>query len=149
MAHAAKSAQTVCDHPPGTLCEHQSLGQRQTKQRDAILNVIREAAGPLSVPEIHDRAAQALPKIGIATIYRTLKLLQEAQLINPVILPSGESRFESAGTGHHEHFQCRKCRQVFDIHFCPLNLPRGHKLPGGYVVEDHELTLYGLCPKCA
>lgn len=129
--------------------EHTQLGQRQTRQRDAILRVIRDAAGPLSVPEIHERAGLELPKIGIATIYRTLKLLQEGHLIHPVILPSGESRFEAAGTGHHEHFQCRNCQQVFDIHFCPLTLPVGNQLPGGFVVEDHELTLYGLCPDCS
>jgi Fur family ferric uptake transcriptional regulator len=53
-------------------------GQRQTRQRDAILETITQASGPLSIPEIHERAAQALPAIGIATIYRTLKLLQES-----------------------------------------------------------------------
>lgn len=126
-----------------------AVGQRQTRQRDAILRVIREAAGPLSVPEIHERSARTLPRIGIATIYRTLKLLQESHQINPVILPSGESRFEAAGIGHHEHFQCRICQQVFDLHFCPLHLPRGTALPGGYIVEDHELTFYGVCPGCA
>jgi len=123
--------------------------QRQTRQRDAILYVIREAAGPLSVPEIHQRAAKTLPSIGIATIYRTLKLLQESHQVNVVILPSGESRFETANRGHHEHFQCRGCLQVFDIPGCALPMPAGHTLPGGFVVQDHEITLYGLCPACA
>ncbi len=124
------------------------LGARSTRQRDAILEVIRNSLGPLSVPEIHQSAAQILPKIGIATIYRTLKLLQEGHQINPVILPSGESRFESANLGHHEHFQCRKCERVFDIKVCPVHLPRGAELQGGFIVEDHELTLFGLCPSC-
>lgn len=132
-------------------CAHGTAApaKRQTKQRDAILRVIREAPGPLSVPEIHERAAHHLPKIGIATIYRTLKMLQESHQLNMVVLPTGESRFEASGIGHHEHFQCRRCQQVFDLHFCPLHLPRGTTLPGGYVVEDHELTLYGLCPACS
>lgn len=125
-----------------------SPGQRQTRQRDAILQVISEAAGPLSVPEIHERAAQNLPKIGIATIYRTLKLLQESEQIHSVILPSGESRFEAANLGHHEHFQCRACEGVFDIHVCPLQLPRNSQIEGGFLVEGHELTLYGVCPDC-
>lgn len=124
------------------------LGQRQTRQREAILEAIIGACGPLSVPEIHERAAKSWPGLGIATVYRTLKLLQEAEQIQTVILPSGESRFESAKHGHHEHFQCRKCQGVFDIHTCPLPLPRGSTLAGGFVVEDHELTLYGTCPDC-
>lgn len=126
-----------------------SVGQRQTRQRDAILRVIAEADGPLSVPEIHDLARRDHAAIGLATIYRTLKLLQEGGQIQSVILPSGESRFEAAHQGHHEHFQCRDCQHVFDLHVCPLQLPRNTVLGGGFVVEDHELTLYGLCPDCA
>ena len=125
------------------------LGQRQTRQRDAILRVIAEADGPLSVPEIHDLARREHPGTGLATIYRTLKLLQDGGQIQSVILPSGESRFETARRGHHEHFQCRGCEHVFDLHECPLKLPRGSALGGGFIVEDHELTLYGLCPDCA
>lgn len=133
---------------PENIKESANLGQRQTRQRDAVLRVIIEANGPLSVPEIHDRAQNAHAGIGIATIYRTLKLLQENAQIQPVILPSGESRFEAVGRGHHEHFQCRRCSSVYDIHACPLDLPRNTTLPGGFVVEDHELTLYGTCPLC-
>ncbi len=131
------------------ISENAVIGQRQTRQRDAILRVISEADGPLSVPEIHERAKVAHAGTGIATIYRTLKLLQESAQIHAVILPSGESRFEPIGRGHHEHFQCRKCGSVFDIHACPLDLPRNTTLQGGFIVEDHELTLYGTCPGCA
>ncbi len=134
---------------PENIKENAPVGQRQTRQRDAVLRVISEASGPLSVPEIHDRARDAHAGIGIATIYRTLKLLQENAQIQAVILPSGESRFEAVGRGHHEHFQCRSCNSVFDIHACPLDLPRNTTLQGGFIVEDHELTLYGTCPTCA
>jgi len=125
------------------------LGQRQTRQRDAILRVIAEADGPLSVPEIHEAARREHAPIGLATIYRTLRLLGDSGQIQSVILPSGESRFETSQRGHHEHFQCRGCEHVFDLHECPLDLPRNSLLGEGFVVEDHELTLYGLCPSCA
>ena len=125
------------------------IGQRQTRQRDAILQVISEAPGPLSVAEIHEQATGKLETLGIATVYRTLKLLQENEQIQQVILPTGESRFESANHGHHEHFQCRSCTRVFDVHACSLPKMRGATLPGGFVVEDHELTYYGTCPDCA
>jgi Fur family transcriptional regulator, ferric uptake regulator len=124
------------------------LGQRQTRQRDAIYQVIEAATGPLSVPEIHDRARVLFPRLGIATVYRTVKLLQEGGRIQSVILPSGETRYEETGLGHHEHFQCRKCSQVFDIKVCPVHIPKGTELTGGFVVDDHELTIYGTCPDC-
>jgi Fur family ferric uptake transcriptional regulator len=133
---------------PEDVVQGAPLGQRSTRQRDAVLHVIADANGPLSVPEIHQRAQDKHLGIGIATIYRTLKLLQEAGQIQPVILPTGESRFEPTHLGHHEHFQCRSCNQVFDVHTCPLHLPKNATLPGGFIVEDHELTLYGTCPSC-
>lgn len=125
------------------------LGQRQTRQREAIFQVIEVANGPLSVPEIHERACVLFPRLGIATVYRTVKLLQEAGRIQSVVLPTGDTRYEETGLGHHEHFQCRKCEQVFDINVCPVHFPKGQPIAGGFIVEDHELTIYGLCPDCA
>ena len=124
-----------------------SLGQRQTRQRDAILRVLSEAKGPLSTPEIFKLAKKVIP-LGIATVYRTINLLLAAKEIQSVILPSGETRYESADLGHHDHFQCRKCQHVFDLSVCPLHLASGTIIPGGFMVEDHEMTLYGLCPDC-
>jgi Fur family ferric uptake transcriptional regulator len=124
-----------------------SLGKRQTRQRDAILKVLAEANGPLSVPEIFDLAQKKIP-LGIATVYRAINLLLEAREIQSVILPSGETRYESADLGHHDHFQCRNCGHVYDLAVCPLHLASGTIIPGGFMVEDHEMTLYGLCPDC-
>ena len=125
-----------------------NLGQRQTRQRDVIVEVIHDAAGPLTVPEILERAQAKIPGLGVATVYRTLKLLQEAGKIQTVILPSGETRFESAGLGHHHHFHCRVCDEVYDLESCPVTIPRDHCLDNGFVVESHELTLYGVCSGC-
>ncbi len=123
------------------------VGQRQTQQREAIARVIGAAAGPLTAREIHARARQEMCGLGIATVYRALKLLLEGREIKGVVLPSGEPRYESSGRGHHDHFLCRACEQVFDLG-CPLKMARGTSLPGGFVVEDHEVTLFGLCPGC-
>ncbi len=135
--------------PDGTsIAASSSFGQRQTRKRDAILGVLAAANGPLSAPEIHSLAREATP-LGIATVYRTISLLLEAKHIQSVILPSGETRYESADLGHHDHFQCRICRHVFDLSVCPLHLASGTIIPGGFLVEDHEMILYGICPRCA
>ncbi len=124
------------------------LGKRQTRQREVVFDVIRASSGPLTVPEIHAQAKKKIKGMGIATIYRTIKLLLEKQLIQPVTLPSGDTRYESAALGHHHHFQCNTCGKVIDIDHCPITIPTGSKLPGGYMLLDHEITLFGLCPKC-
>lgn len=122
--------------------------RRQTKQRDAILRVLQAASGPLAVQEIHTQAQRELGKIGIATVYRTLKLLQDDQHVAPVTMPTGEVRYEMAGLGHHVHFQCRSCRQVVDLPPSTKAFLRGMRVPAQFVVEACEVTLYGLCAQC-
>lgn len=125
------------------------LGQRQTVQRDAVLDVIREADGPLTVEEIHEVARRRVKRLGIATVYRTVNLLLEKSRILAVTLPDGQTRYEAAGLSHHHHFRCTRCDKVFDLEGCGVDIRDGSTLPGGFYVEDHELTLFGACPSCA
>lgn len=121
---------------------------RQTKQRNAILVSIREAEGPLSIAQIHERAGVEIPGLGIATVYRAVKALRGGGEIVVVDLPGEEPHYEAADRGHHHHFRCRVCEQTFDLGVCPVGLPSGTRLPGGYTVEEHSLTLYGRCSAC-
>jgi Fur family transcriptional regulator, ferric uptake regulator len=121
---------------------------RRTKQRDTILAEIRAAGGPLSVAEIHERASREVPRLGIATVYRAIRALREEGKVAVVELPGEEPRYEPVGRGHHHHFRCRSCGQTFDLGVCPLGVPAGTTLPGGYRVEDHHITLYGRCADC-
>ena len=98
--------------------------------------------------EIHERVSRHLPGLGIATVYRTVKALREKGEVSVVELPGEEPRYESSGLGHHHHFRCRTCEQTFDLELCPVGLPSGTTLPGGYEVEGHSLTLYGRCSAC-
>lgn len=125
------------------------LGERNTRQRETIVEVIQESAGPLTVPEIFERAQQRIPGLGIATVYRTVKLLGESRQVQVVILPSGETRYESAALGHHHHFHCRVCETVYDMETCLVRVPDSRKVDEGFVIESHELTCYGVCPSCA
>ena len=124
------------------------MTRRQTAQRAVIAAVIRDAGGPLSVAEILDRAKADLPALGVATVYRTVRLLEEAGDVHAVSLPGEDARYEPADRGHHHHFRCSRCGRVFDVPGCALaHLPAG--LPAGFVVEAHEITLYGRCASCA
>lgn len=126
----------------------QPLGKRRTQQREAIFETIRAAAGPLTVDEIHEVAQREVANLGIATVYRTIKMLLKSGQIHTVTLPDGQPRYETADLGHHHHFRCRQCEQVFDLDHCPISLPADARLPGGFQVEQHEITFYGLCPHC-
>ncbi|WP_295547212.1 Fur family transcriptional regulator [uncultured Pseudacidovorax sp.] len=123
-----------------------AIGTRGTRQRAAIRRVIDESPRPLLPAEILAVAQQEVPALGIATIYRNLKLLLESGAIRTVELPGAVARYESARHAHHHHFQCRRCDRVFDIHACPGDL--SGLAPAGFAVEAHELTLYGVCADC-
>jgi Fur family transcriptional regulator, ferric uptake regulator len=120
--------------------------ERSTRQRSAIRSVVASAGRPLLAQEVLERAQLEVPGMGLATIYRNLKSLVEAEELQVVQLPGENPRYERVGHSHHHHFQCRNCSRVFDVHACPGNLAK--LAPEGFSVEDHELTLYGRCADC-
>ena len=136
--------------------------ERSTRQRSAIRAAIDAAQRPLSPQEVlaasqADVAGLGLATVaanavfaaitGLATVYRNLKLLVEAGEIQLVTLPGDSARYEPARQAHHHHFQCTRCQRVFDVHSCPGDM--SHMAPAGFLVERHDLTLYGCCPDCA
>lgn len=121
--------------------------QRDTQQRRTILEVVNESKRPLSPQEILERAQGMLPKLGIATVYRAVKQLEEAGELSPVDMPGEGRRYERAGMKHHHHFSCRACSRVFDLEGCPGNIDR--LVPQGFKLENHEILLFGLCDRCA
>ena len=120
--------------------------ERNTRQRRAILDAISRADRPLLPQEVLESAQHLAAGLGIATVYRNLKLLVQEGQVQAVNLPGENPRFEPAGHQHHHHFQCRQCERVFDVHACPGDL--GRLAPQGFIVEDHDLTLYGRCKEC-
>lgn len=120
--------------------------ERNTRQRAAIREAIAGASRPLLPQEVLDAAQAQVPGLGIATVYRNLKVMVDEGELQPVTLPGENARFELVGHGHHHHFQCRQCGRVFDVHACPGDLSR--LAPTGFSVEGHDLTLYGRCSDC-
>ncbi len=120
--------------------------QRDTKQRRAIRQVVKEAERPLCPDEILAEAQRLLPGLGQATVYRTLNAMQQQRLIVPVDIPGHPSRYEKAGLRHHHHFACTGCGRVFELQGCSYSGDNG--VPPGFKVEGHELILYGHCRQC-
>ena len=119
-----------------------------TIRQAAVLEALETAPGPLSVVEALEHAAEIVPGLGIATVYRAVKRLEELGVLRPVELPGEDARYEPSSRGHHHHFHCRGCGRVFDVDGCPLHAAAAATVPGGFLLEDHEITLYGLCPAC-
>jgi Fur family ferric uptake transcriptional regulator len=120
--------------------------ERNTNQRRAIRDVIEAAGRPLSPNEILDAAKPTVPSLGIATVYRTLKVMVSDGWLSVVDLPGQAPRYEVNGKGHHHHFHCKKCGRVYEIKGCDRNLH--HLTPPGFELTGHEIFLFGHCKDC-
>jgi Fur family ferric uptake transcriptional regulator len=122
--------------------------QRQinTRQKTAIRDAFVEADRPLSPDEVLSQAQRSQPGLGKATVYRNIQSLLEEGWLQPVEVPGEPARYEVAGKEHHHHFQCSRCRKVYEVNDC---MPFKPKVPRGFRVTGHELFLYGLCAQCS
>ncbi len=122
------------------------MAKRNTNQRKAIRDVFDRSDRPLSTQEVLGAARAHRPGLGIATVYRTVKILLEEGWLSCVRLPGEPPRYERAGKPHHHHFFCRGCGRVYEV---PGSLALLEALvPRGFALEHHELVLYGRCSTC-
>jgi Fe2+ or Zn2+ uptake regulation protein len=124
-------------------------GYRLTPQRHMILMVIQEAGEHLSVDQITERVQQRNPYVSLSTIYRTLELFKNLNLVRECHLPGGQPRYETAEGNAHHHLTCRRCYNT--IHLDETLLGDLHELLHKQY-HFHNLTLnltaIGYCDSC-
>ncbi len=124
----------------------QNLGL--TRQREVVLQVIREAEGHLTASEVFVNAKMLLPSISFATVYNSLRFLKEGGHIAEIQFGNGASRFDRM-TARHDHAICIKCGKLVDIEMeHPAELVDRAAAYSGFKPESLEFTLRGLCPEC-
>jgi Fur family ferric uptake transcriptional regulator len=125
-------------------------GLRLTAQRRSIAEVFLSGKGHPSAEEIYRQARRENPRIGSATVYRTLKLLKEAGLATGMSLGDGFSRYEAPShRGHHDHLICRDCGKIVEFENSRIEeLQRQVAKKHGFTVTDHKMELYGICGGC-
>ena len=116
---------------------------RMTSQRQIIIQVIEESDDHPDVDQLYLRAVELDNTISIATVYRTVKLLEEAGLIERLEFGDGRSRYEEAGE-HHEHLVDIETGEVHEFYNEELEtLKTEIAREMGYDLIDHRLELYG------
>lgn len=120
---------------------------RNTQQRRAIIKVMENASGPLSIEEIYGLANQFCKGIGIATVYRNLKAFMDEGMLKSIDMPGGLILYEMTEKEHHHHFSCLNCKKVFDVDVCIVKFDK--LIPKGFRLHQHEIHLAGLCSKCS
>ena len=124
-------------------CESKML--RMTDQRRIIAAVLDESHDHPDVEELHDRASAADPRISIATVYRTVKLFEEAGILEKREFGDGRARYETSDRNHHDHLidlQSGEVIEFVDPAIEALQEQIARKL--GYRLKGHRLELYGV-----
>ncbi len=120
-----------------------------TKQREVVLQVIRNEKEHLTANEIFDRAKRLLPGISFATVYNSLRFLKDAGHIGEIQFGNGASRFDAL-TSRHDHAICTGCGKLVDMEIeLPADIVKRATKFSKFKFESIELTLRGLCPDCS
>lgn len=128
-------------------------GYKLTPQRIAIINVIADNKGKhLSTEEIYDIVKIKNPEMGLATVYRTLQLLDELEVVSSLNLEDGCVRYElycDDGAHNHHHLLCTSCGGVIEVEGDLLDaLEEKIERDYDFKILDHKLKFYGICSKC-
>jgi Fur family transcriptional regulator, ferric uptake regulator len=126
-------------------------GLKSTRQRDRIVHAFFDAGRHLSAEELYHRIRSEHPSIGLVTVYRTLKLLQEAGLATGRQFGDAYMRFDpNPADRPHDHLICTRCGKIQEFADANLHALREKVARSrGFTVTEHRLELYGFCRECA
>lgn len=120
-------------------------GLRITEQRRTIARVLSESEDHPDVEQLHARSAAIDPGISIATVYRTVRLFEDAGILDRHDFGDGRARYEAAPEAHHDHLidvESGEVREFVDPELEALQKQIAEKL--GYRLVDHRMELYGV-----
>jgi len=122
--------------------------QRQTRQRQLILETLRGLKTHPTADEVYHLVRRQMPSVSLGTVYRNLERLSSDGMVRKIHGEGGSRRFDGDLSPHH-HARCRRCGRLVDLP-AQLPLPELGGLPGleGFQVQGCRLELVGLCPGC-
>lgn len=132
--------------PTDSIARLADTGHRLTATRRAVLDAIARSPRPFTIEELSAR----LPHIGRATVFRTVKLLSELELVCRLPLEDGGVRYQRSGSGeHHHHLICGGCGAVAEFSDPALDdaIERNAAV-AGFALDAHSAELYGRCASC-
>ena len=121
-----------------------------TKQRRTVLKIFLESKDHVSVEELYNTVLKTEPKIGLATVYRTLALLTKSGLALEMDFGDGQKRYESSYRSlHHDHMVCTECGKILEFNH-PLIEKYQEEVAKqkNFRITSHKLDLFGLCEDC-
>jgi Fe2+ or Zn2+ uptake regulation protein len=121
---------------------------RLTPQRRAVLDLIADREGSFTAVDLFQEARRRKPRLGLATVYRTVELLRRTGSVRALV---GDARpaYVRCDPGHHHHLVCLSCGGVEETELCGAPSSAELRRRYGFRAEGHELDIYGTCALCA
>lgn len=126
-------------------------GLKSTAQRDDIARAFFATNRHLSIDDLYQEVRKVNPRVGYATVYRTMKLLKDCELADERHFGDGQTRYERAESDdeHHDHLICNNCGKIVEFNdegLEELQEQIAERL--GFVLASHRMELYGVCREC-
>ncbi|MEA4827319.1 Fur family transcriptional regulator [Clostridium sp. JNZ J1-5] len=128
-------------------------GYKLTPQRRAVVNMVMQNKGNhLTAEELYDLVKKDCPEIGLATIYRTIQLLEEIGVLCKLNLDDGCNRYELVDqeeSHQHHHLICKKCGKVIEVEEDLLDsIEKNVEEKYNFKIENHSVKFLGICNEC-
>jgi Fur family ferric uptake transcriptional regulator len=129
--------------------ELKKRGKKSSKIRRKVMELFFEKDCHVTVEELHSEVREKHSGIGYATVYRTLKILEELGYATSIEIGDGRKRFENGMSLHHDHLFCIHCKNIIEfrdpeIEILQEIIAKRH----GFKIIDHSLYIFGVCQRC-
>lgn len=122
---------------------------KSSTRRELILETLADMRRHVTAEELLREVRVRDPRIGAATVYRTLRVFQEGGIVAERHFEGGATRFELVSEDHHDHLICTACGIIVEFEDPAIELDQ-HRIAEahGFVLREHRHELYGICPAC-
>jgi len=129
--------------------ELKKKGKKSSKTRRKVMELFFARDGHVTVEDLYHIVRKRHEGIGYATVYRTLKTLEELGYASSIEIGDGKKRFENGMSLHHDHICCVFCKKIIEfsdseIEVLQNNIAKKHN----FHIINHSLNIFGVCPDC-
>jgi len=126
-------------------------GLKFTIQREVILEMLYKSDEHLTPEALHHLIQEKHPELntGIATVYRTLSLLEDSEMVTSLSFGAQGKKYELGAKDHHDHIICTKCGKITE--FVDDEIEKRQNVIAkdlGFIIQDHSMQIYGICSSC-
>jgi Fur family ferric uptake transcriptional regulator len=124
-------------------------GFKETAQRDDIARVFFGRGGHVSIDELHAEVKKVNPRVGYATVHRTVRLLKDLGFAAERHFDDAQARYERVDDEHHDHLICERCGRIVEFQNEEIeSLQESVARALDFVISWHRMELYGICRDC-